>query len=439
MSIYRGYENIQSAYMLIYERKHKFPIKTKLEETESKEIMKKIDDNEKLDYSDYVLYREEEALSVQRKNDIFTVSPSENTVEFNEKIKQLTKRVFYDISKEEYYTYKNYYNDSKILPKEYFLEVLEDNQSFLKMKTTSDDAYKNFFNSICFSFKENLDNLECKNSQEAVDVSLMLLNYMVTNLSVSSDKKDMLITANEKIINIISLYPSEVSKALIEMILSTNYNGFDYNSRFIDLLVNQDDSIVLTFSQLCYNIIRELHSLDKTNMLNYNKKERDTQIEDTSNAGYCIRLLDFIISIFPRFPNQCLYSISSLFNLLISISKLGEEIIEYLVSKNIVCLLVALIIGKKSPYYDEYTLKNEKWSDYERGYLSDCDELVSLVFYYFKRSKGFAELIINTKVEELKKSINNDEVSRIAITITILFLLFLFLLHNTSNHYFNSY
>jgi hypothetical protein len=370
--------------MLIYERKHKFPLKTVIQEKDANEIILKVQNNEvENGITNIVSFKEEEYLPIHRQFNFFVVDPVNDSSKYNEAQNKITETLFHDISKNEYYTYKPYYTENKLIPKEFFLEVLDDNLSFQKQKTTSDESYVKFMNSISKTLSLTLNEVSITKVEEARDICKTLLNFMMNSLS-SNDKREMLSTVLEKIIIIITNYPLEVCKDVVDTLLN---NG---KTEFIkECLLNEEESIVLAYSRLLYSLTKEFYALGRDKIKEANLKP---QYGD-DYADYCVKLCDFVISLYPRIGRSYFGSITPLHNFLKSISELGDEMLEYLVDKGIICTLVAYIIGRDSPFYLEFTPALDSHNEYNRGYATHSDDLIELILTIYKRSSEYSNAV----------------------------------------------
>lgn len=67
------------------------------------------------------------------------------------------------------------------------------------------------------------------------------------------------------------------------------------------------------------------------------------------------------------------------------LSQHSQELLEFLVSKNIVFLLITYILGKDSPYYEETKVKGENW-DISRSNIEGVEYVIQLVSLVFNSS-----------------------------------------------------
>ena len=119
-------ENIQSAYMLVYERRLKSPLK----------IIIKPDSIAKINNDNLISFKEEEYASIKKKLDL---ARSYGTPEFIQQSNSfIFNNTFYDAKDNEYFIFKPYYSKERIIPKKYYLSILEDNTLFEKQQIITD-------------------------------------------------------------------------------------------------------------------------------------------------------------------------------------------------------------------------------------------------------------------------------------------------------------
>jgi ubiquitin C-terminal hydrolase len=165
-------ENIQNAYLLIYERKKKTPIKIIVDKNKINSIH---DKDKNLDNKNIITFGKDKKASINKYYDI-----SYSNKECRVKEEELYKLFFEEEETKECYVYIPYYNIKKTVLKKYLFEVIKKNNDFLNRKIipTENPKYKNELNNILYS---NHD--------------FKLLNY---NLSIS-DKKQIILFFKEQI------------------------------------------------------------------------------------------------------------------------------------------------------------------------------------------------------------------------------------------------
>ena len=110
-----SFENCQNAYLLIYERKKKAPIRILLDEEEKKKFEENKENNDKI-----IKINKENKNKINKEYDLSRIG---NTLEE----KNLYEKIFYDEDKQDYYKYIPYYNIPKYAPRKYYNEVMKDN------------------------------------------------------------------------------------------------------------------------------------------------------------------------------------------------------------------------------------------------------------------------------------------------------------------------
>ena len=147
---YGGYDNsgnekVQSAYLLIYERKKKTPIKIVLD----KENFNNPDETSKNeDNKNIISFGKESKSNINKFYDISYLNKEKRVKE-----EELYSLIFCDEESKEFYSYVPYYNIDKEVLKENFLEVMEKNDKFFKNKNKIQEnaKYKDECNDILFS------------------------------------------------------------------------------------------------------------------------------------------------------------------------------------------------------------------------------------------------------------------------------------------------
>ena len=122
----RSYEKMQNAYLLVYERKLKSPIR-----------YVHINHNTQ-NANNVVEYSETERNKIKKENDL---SRKQNHNERNELVHKLDTMMFHDLQKNEYYTYRDFYSLDKMLPLSYYKQVHNENKLFLRNQNKDNSFY----------------------------------------------------------------------------------------------------------------------------------------------------------------------------------------------------------------------------------------------------------------------------------------------------------
>ena len=180
-----SYENCQNAYLLIYERKKKTPIKIILDEKEVETI-----DKDKL-----ITIEKEKKNELSKEYDMSRIGNNINE-------KDLYSLVFFDKEKNEYYKYIPYYNIRKFAPKKAYLECLKDNN---KTPSTKSGNKKN--NEIMKKYKEILvdklsnNNFDIKDQKYNDEMKENIINIILDNFMKKLNKKQKLDQSQKEEIN----------------------------------------------------------------------------------------------------------------------------------------------------------------------------------------------------------------------------------------------
>ena len=132
-------ENIQNAYLLIYERKKKTPIKILIDEDNAKNNIKE----ENSPNYNIISFSKEKRAIIEKSYDIFNLNN-----EMKMKEDELYKLIFKDEEENICYSYIPYYSIDKYVLKEYFIEIMEKNKKFYKNKPIDNEKYKEECNDI---------------------------------------------------------------------------------------------------------------------------------------------------------------------------------------------------------------------------------------------------------------------------------------------------
>ena len=181
-----NFENFQNAYMLIYERKKKSPIRVFYEDNEKNSINK--------DNADNIKINKDNRNEIKKKFDLF-----KNNSNIDEK--SLYNKIFIDEEKDEYYKYIPYYDIEKYAPRKIYNQVMEKNKQIEKMKNDSECDYNKYK-------KEYYEVLINNISTEDFNILSQEYNNEI--------KKELLNILVESIFTLISSkYPSEEEKIML--------------------------------------------------------------------------------------------------------------------------------------------------------------------------------------------------------------------------------
>ena len=173
-----NYESFQNAYMLIYERKKKSPIRILYEEKDIKE--NNVDKKSEND----VEINKDNRKGIKKEYDLFKKNPK---VDEN----NLYKKLFKDEEKIEYYKYIPYYNIDKLVPRKIYNDVMEKNKKIeeAKNKNENDDIrYKKEYYDILLT---NISSPEFNILSDNYDSNIKgdLINLLLENIFSSIANK----------------------------------------------------------------------------------------------------------------------------------------------------------------------------------------------------------------------------------------------------------
>ena len=207
-------ESIQSAYLLIYERKKKTPIKIIVD----KKNVNFFENKEKYIYNNNVIsFGEKEKASINKFYDI-----SNYNKEMKVKEEDLYNKIFYEEETKECYSYIPYYNIEKNVSKEYFTEVMKKNQKFYNKKIVPKENIK---------FKDELNN--------ALINIISLNDFNISNNEFSlKDKEQFISIIKDKVFNEIKNDNNVVDEAN-KIIINDNLNIL-LEKIILPIIQNQD-------------------------------------------------------------------------------------------------------------------------------------------------------------------------------------------------------
>jgi len=176
-----GEEISKSAYMLVYERRKKFPIKIVL----PKEELNSPQNCEKT----IITFNRETKNSVLKHCDIF--NPENVSLDCDHTAnsrRNIYKCLFYDEDLNEYSYFKRFYSVKKVLPRNYFEESYHDNINFINDQKIFNKNFNDFIEKVVFSLSKSLRVEENINEHELCNIYSILLKYLFDVLSKAYHK-----------------------------------------------------------------------------------------------------------------------------------------------------------------------------------------------------------------------------------------------------------
>jgi len=340
---YEGYafENIQNAYLLIYERKIKMPIRVLYEKNDIDKIKK--------ENNDLIIIKKENRNEINKKYDLSRIN--------NNDIKEedLYKKIFFDEEKDEYYKYIPFYNVPKYAPRKVYNEIMKENNT----QEDSSDLNDNKFQINQQKYGQVLSNLIQESKLDINDnyyddkMKESAIVSILDELLISIKEKDKFVGGeegntkfNDAIFYIFNnlikpLVKKETSEELLKTIFEMIYNNiflkFIFTSRYIDSNNYLDKVTNKSNAKLVMEIMFEFVKIFFETKKNYrnigffmalleiikksNKVQKDYyEVEDSTNDKYE-------------------YTIIFAYELLDKIIHLHDDILKYLVDRQIISIL----------------------------------------------------------------------------------------------------
>ena len=327
-------EKNKNAYMLIYERKIKSPMKILIKE--------KIEENENL-----VKINENNENIIKFNYDLMTKF-NENEIEnYNKECENLYKKIFYNENKNEYFKFIPFYSfsENRLMPKKYFYEIIKENSEFEINNDYNNSNFKHFENQTFIFYNENiLKNINeiikennNENNKKIIDKNFKWIFDKINN----EIKNDDFFEEIKKIIKNLNKIISNGKEILFEIVFDKFNELFDI---FIEMIFNSNEKIVnLSFIFLKSIIIEPFYLKTNENNNNFNIK-------------YFSDLVLKLIEFFPKISNKLLLNIDyffDFFNYLYN-TNFTVDIKKCFIISNFISRMITLFIHFQSPTFSEY-------------------------------------------------------------------------------------
>jgi len=284
-SWHRMMDNSQSAYLLIYERRVKTPIK--------------MISSEPLDKSNLISFKEEEYSLIKKQYDLYRLNTGASPNLPITTSKKLSELTFYDSAKNEYFKYKRFFSIERLIPRDFYVEVTGDNSLFQKHKNILDQQFVNFFENIITVLDETISDMKEIKSDTSNRICNTLLTFIFKVLNTKGKQK-LLRPAVEKYIAIIENNPDC-------LLISFDFI-LDNKKLVLDALFNDDVFIVKTNATMLNKLIEIGYSYDPTIF-----RECVVELNEHSISGKTIKLCDFLLELFPRIQSKYVNKIYPLY------------------------------------------------------------------------------------------------------------------------------
>jgi ubiquitin C-terminal hydrolase len=353
-------ESGQSAYMLVYERVKKNPIKLVKSKNEVEEIINKNKEIKLIEIS------EENNFKIMKSLDIFKKLENTSNCSFDDKNLTIFNTLIFDTIKKEYLQYVPFYEIPKCVPYNYYLDVINDNIEFYNDQKIFNNNFNQFLENLLSIIENLLINCE-DDSYSSCELSYQNKNNLLENNDLNKHKK---MNSINHIIEVILSYIFEViSKSYFKNSLTgiisklntlmksmpiISNSVLNYlNSRkelLTDILFTTDESVNTGYKNLIITAIRS----------NLNIQVGELPDPHQSQSQPALTLLDNLIDFLPT-------EASKLWTKILSYLELFEDlvitkdflIINYFMNKNLIAKLIDFFLGKESPFYDKTQNRNE--------------------------------------------------------------------------------
>ena len=387
---YGGENTSQSAYLLIYERVKKTPIKVLVEE-------KNISENKTKKIINYK--KEEESII----NKAYDISKRNNDI----KEEELYKMIFHNEDNNEYYKYIPFYDVPKMAPKEVYKQIMEENKALLKNKSNEnnekniflDEEFQNKFktslNSIMTS--PNLENnLKSFSFNELKDLISLLLSNIFESAKKDRLSEEEKMELNEKMEKILT----KVIKPLVNE--NTNAGILEYipksfiTKNTIDIIFRSDNP---AFDEMNVNEIYEI-IIRLIEILLYKNRTPLNNLFDI--------ILKYLIDVksSPSYNgNNTSNPIKYIYNIILNLIDPMKDLAKNCVDENLIYILINRIDKENSANQDiifnilKILIKcTEDFNKllFPKEYKENDEEKTE-----FKNIKILKKLIFNTKILEL--------------------------------------
>ena len=389
------FENCQNAYLLIYERKAKTPIRY----VYNPQTQLTTDDN-------VVKFDDKTRNAVLKQHDI---SRKQSYTSRNELTQALTYKVFHDVQKNEHYVYRGFYSLDKKVPLEYYKQVQQTNKQFLR-KRNKDKSFHELIKHIENDFKVHVQQHPEMIVQLDSDVKIALcdvvLNKLFMLLSSNNDNccDDSSSSNSVSVLNDLNVY-FEVLTSLIDGNDDNMMKFFAFleiNSRF-GLLATLDKTYMAFIEQLC---------LFMENVL-----EKNITATATTHGKYAHEVIKLTLSLFTS-SNMNLHSktASSQVLLLPPFYSLLHKVLKHIDNAkyeeiqtqfNIISFLAKSLV---SMYNEVESHNNNNTEQHQQcnKYKQCCDIIIECLFNFLMRLYEYNNIQYITPQYKLNTNNNNN-------------------------------
>ena len=404
-----NYENFQNAYMLIYERKKKTPIRLRYDENEIKDIC-----NLEKEQKNIININNENKASIKKMYNL-----AKKDTKIDEQV--LYEKIFKDEDKKEYYKYIPFYSIEKCVPKYIYDQIKEKNEQLHKLKNSeneNDNNRKDFYEILINNISSAGFNIFNYNDEIKSD----LLNFLIEELfpndkylydeeKLSHNKKTKIIlekiilpiinnyskeqkeenNKNNKLISMIAtlLCQKEKMKRIFTNDLSAIFDNenveifYEIIKNILNIYISKNNNKFLSIIEYLLNLVQEIDTIDtypKNTSVNGTNPDEETSLYYVYKLLYECALIEKKIVM--KLINQSFIS-----------ELLGKLTTENKKNKNIIFDIVIFLLKNLDDY-------NDVLFDIEKKEKSQC-------YFHEKHylirniSPIFIELLFNEKIDLL--------------------------------------
>ena len=398
-----NYENFQNAYMLIYERKNKTPIRYRYDEDEFNKIF-----NIEKEQENIVKINNENKAKIKK---MYNLAKKEDKI--NENI--LYQKKFFDEDKKEYYKYIPFYSIEKKVPKYLYEQVMEKNSELYNQKNKENEAnnHKKDFNDILLN---NINTSEFNIINYTEEIKSDLINILIEELF----PKDQYLYEEERTVH------NKKTKIILEKIIlpfinievNKDIKEENKNSKIISMIF----TLLMDKEKLKRIYTKDLTAIfDNTNIEIFsNIIKALLDIYKTKNTNKYLSLIETLLNIIQEidstetYPKKAKEENTPLFHvyqILYEQAIKDKKVITKLVNQSCISELLGKLTSEnkknKDIIFDIVLLLLKNLDDYNEV-LFDVEKKEKNKIYFFEKqylikniSPIFIELLFNEKVELL--------------------------------------
>ena len=330
-------EKNKNAYMLIYERKIKSPMKILIKNEINNENFIKINENNEN--------------IIKFDNDLMTKFNKSNLDLYNKECENLYKKIFYNENKNEYFKFIPFYSfsENRLMPKKYFYEIIKENSEFEINNDYNNSNFKHFENQTFIFYNENIlkninEIIKENNSDKIKKIIDKNFKWIFNKINNNNNeiKADEFFEEIKKIIENLNKIIIIGKEILFEIVFDKFNELFDI---FIEMIFNSNEKIVnLSFIFLKLIIIEPFYSNENNNNNN------------NFNIKYFSNIVLKLIEFFPKISNKLLTNVDYFFEFFKYLynGNFNVDIKKCFVISNFISRMVTLFIHFQSPSYSEY-------------------------------------------------------------------------------------